>query len=303
MRIDGIVQPPFETTMMGVVKGVLDHFGRDLSPARVYGGSGHAFLVNVHEALCPSGPYCWNEAHMEPLLRNLGLGRTDLGFYHAGSPPEERAAVEAKLLDHLRSGRPCSLVNMEHQIVYGFEDGRFLTARPWSGNPDFPPGTLTPGDWTELGAEIHMNFFAYDPVEPADPAVTVRASLEYAVDVHRHPGKHQCEGYAVGPGAWDNWAAAAGEFGASHGNWWNGTVWGECRLRAAEYLDELAESLDGDAASRAGSLAAAYAGIAEQVAALADKELPADKKRAIALDVKSREEAAILGMEALLDVL
>ena len=117
MKIRNLTQPPFETTLMGVVKAVLDHYGHEVSDAFVYGGSGHAFLINVHEALCPSGPYCWNHGPMMPLLANLGVKRTDLGFYHRESPAEDRAAVEERLRDHLDRGRPCSLLNMDHQLV------------------------------------------------------------------------------------------------------------------------------------------------------------------------------------------
>ena len=50
---------PFETTLMGVLKGVADYFDIAVSDAWLFGGSGHAFLINIHEQLCPSGPYVW----------------------------------------------------------------------------------------------------------------------------------------------------------------------------------------------------------------------------------------------------
>ena len=45
---------------MGVVKGAMDYSGIKTSDARAFGGSGHAFLINVHRQLCPSGPHCWD---------------------------------------------------------------------------------------------------------------------------------------------------------------------------------------------------------------------------------------------------
>ena len=94
MKLENLSQGRLNTTMMGVVKAVLDFYHIDSSEAWAFGGSGHAFLINIHEQICPSGPYCWKYDVVQKLLRNLGLEMTDLGFFHQGSAPEERAAVE-----------------------------------------------------------------------------------------------------------------------------------------------------------------------------------------------------------------
>jgi hypothetical protein len=302
MKLD-ITQPPFETTLMGVVKAVLDHYDLGVSDATVYGGSGHAFLVNVHEALCPSSPYCWDYDGMYPLLANLGLGMTDLGFFHSGSPARDRAEVEAKLRDHLDAGRPCSLLNMDNQVVYGYDETAFLTARPWPKNPDYPPGTLTFTEWPELGEEVHVNFFVFEKGERADERTIHADSLRYAVGLWREPGRYQGKGYGIGPRAYDHWAAAAGEHGSSHGNWWNGTVWSECRAQAAAYLGEIAAKLEGTAAGVAEDLSARYGEIAAGLGEIAKKEQPADEKAALAREIEEREAAAIAKVEELVGLL
>lgn len=300
MKLD-ITQPPFETTLMGVVKAVLDYYDLGVSDATVYGGTGHAFVVNVHEALCPSSPYCWSYEGMHPLLANLGLTMSDLGFYHAGTPAEQRAELEEKLKSHLDAGRPCSLLNMDNQVIYGYGDGAFLTARPWPKNPDYPPGTLTFTEWTEFGDEVHASFFAFEKGDRADDRTILTDSLRYAVTLWRDPASYECEKYAIGPGAYENWVAAAEEHGGSHGNWWNGTVWGECRAQAAAYLGEAAAKLDGVAAGIAEDLSARYGEIAAGLGEIADKELPAEKKAALAGQLKEREGAAIDRVEELLE--
>ena len=50
-----LVQPPYDTGLVGVVKGALDHYGIDTAPAETFVLSGHAFVINIHEELCPSG--------------------------------------------------------------------------------------------------------------------------------------------------------------------------------------------------------------------------------------------------------
>ena len=163
---------PFNTTLMGVVRGVMDFFGRDMSTAWLYGATGHAFAVNVHEELCPSGPYCWNQEPFDRLLGHLGLTRTDLGFYHPGSPDEERAKVDAAVCAHLDNGLPCSLANMENQLILGYDETGFLTAQPWPGK-DFPQAHLTFGTWAEFEDEFHVNWFTWDQCEPVDDRTAV----------------------------------------------------------------------------------------------------------------------------------
>ena len=302
MKLD-IIQPPFETTLMGVIKAVLDFYGIEVSDAMAYGGSGHAFLINVHEALCPSSPYVWKYDGLYPALRRLGIDMTDLGFFHKDSPADERAVVEAKLKSHLDSGNPCSLANMDHQVVYGYDEKQFFTARPWPKNEKYPPGTLAFGDWTEFGNEVHVNFFTYRKLEKQDDTAVFMGSLEYAVDLFRSPDKYQFEKYRVGLKAYDNWAAAAKEYGGSHGNWWNGTVWAECRSRASEYMAEMAQTLEGEGRKLAQNLTSQYSDIAGLLSNIADKEMAPDKKAALAAELKQKEEAAITKVEQLARIL
>ena len=132
MVIEELCVPGFNTTLMGVVRGVASYYGLRASDAVLYGGSGHAFVINIHKELCPSGPYCWDPARFVGLLRNLGLERTDHGFFGAGSSPSARAAVEEVLRGELDRGMPCALLNMEDQLITGYDDTGFLTTQPWA---------------------------------------------------------------------------------------------------------------------------------------------------------------------------
>ena len=98
MKLKDVRQPPFNTSLMGVMRGVADYYGYGLSTPALYGGSGHAFLINVHDQLCPSGPYVWDRKPFFRLLRNRGLEVRELGFFTSASPTEEREAVEQAFL-------------------------------------------------------------------------------------------------------------------------------------------------------------------------------------------------------------
>ena len=196
-----------------------------------------------------------------------------------------------------------SLVNMENQLILGYDDQRFLTARPWPNCTDFPPGTLTFGTWAELGEEMHANFFQWRRSEPSDAPTRLRDALTHAVSLFREPRRHAFAGYGVGPDAYDLWLGALPEHGASHGNWWNATVWAECRQMASRYLAESAEDLAGASADRARRLADAYARVSDGLACAADRELPLTEKASLLQRLKADELAAIADVERLLQSL
>jgi hypothetical protein len=275
---------------MGVVRGAADYFGIELSTPMLYGLTGHAFVINIHQALCPSGPYCWNREPFYRLLANAGIEAESLGFYWNDGGAMPRAEVEAKLREALDAELPCFLVNMEYQLITGYDETGFLTAQPWAPRVDFPPQHLTFESWAELGQEVHMDFHILRPIVPAERSEGVLASLAYAQDLWANPTAHTSADYGIGPNAYTNWIQAVKDgHGASHGNWWNGTVWAECRQNAAAYLAELAPLLP-RSAGLAGELSASYAQVAEALGRASDKEL-ADADKIAVLERAAAVEA------------
>jgi hypothetical protein len=153
-----------------------------------------------------------------------------------------------------------------------------------------------------MGDEVHVSFFNFRPVAPADGATLVRDALAYAVAVFQQPRSSGGEPgqYAVGALAYDNWAKAVTAFGASHGNWWNATVWSECRAMASRFFGEMAEERGGPAGRSARELASMYEEIAAGMERASNKEMPAGEKAALILDLKSREAAAVEAIQAIL---
>jgi hypothetical protein len=292
MRIDDLAQPPLETSLLGVVRGAFDHYGIEASTPRLYGASGHAFVANIHEQLCPSGPYCWKAEGFERLLGNLGVVRKDLGSFHNGSTAEERAAVEADVREHLDRGVVCSVVNMDNQLIAGYDDDGLALVQPWADMP-VTPKHLTYGTWHEFGEEVHANFFAFERKDLVDARKVVHDSLAFAYDLYSHPYEHTTAPYGIGPDAYRNWIAAVKQgHGKTHGAWWNATVWSECRQMAGAYLEEIAVRFP-DAAEPARDLAARYATIAENLKRVSDKEMAADEKIAILEETAGLEREAV----------
>jgi hypothetical protein len=303
MKIEHLRMYPFSTTLMGVLKGVLDYYGIKTSDALAFGGSGHAFLINIHEQICPSGPYCWNYDTFYELVQKLGVEMTDLGFFHAGSSPDEKSRVEGKLKEYLDGGLPCSFCNMENQVIYGYARDKFLLARPWPKPMEITPATLTMGAWEEFGKEVHVNFFVFKKLAKKDDATIIRDSLRYAVELFRNPEKHSQAHYGIGPRAYDNWARAveAGH-GSSHGNWWNATVWSECRKMASRYFLEISGKTKGDVRAQANELGRNYKQISELLEKIGSKEMAAAEKVRIVGELKQQELNAVRRIEEFLKV-
>ena len=300
MIIDNLRMRPFNATLMGVLRGVVDYYGIAMSDAMLFGGSGHAFVMNIHETLCPSGPYCWNRDPFYRVVRNLGIEMRDEGFFWKETPTAERTRIEALLRESLDHGVPCSLVNMEYQLITGYDDTGFLTVQPWAPKVDFPPAHLTFGSWAEMGDEVHVNFFTHPRCDAAGEHALIAASLAYAVDLYRNPTAHSEAPYSVGAGAYARWInAVRNGHGAEHGAWWNGTVWAECRQQASAYLAESAPRLPGqyEIATR---LSAAYAQIAGALLQVSDRALDSMAKVALLEQAAAIESAAIEQIEQLM---
>lgn len=291
-RLANLKQPPLNTTMMGVLKSAADYYGLGLSEPMIYGLSGHGFLINIHSQLCPSGPYCWKRENAQPLIRNMGLKMTDLGFFGKGTNDEARAGVERKLREALDKGIPCSLVNMENQIIDGYDATGFFTAQPWAPHAKFPPARLSFGTWQEFGEEIHVNFYTIENTKPIDRQQAILASLEFAVDMFRNPAKHSSRDYAVGPLAYDNWIAAIPASGLSHGNWWNATVWSECRQMAARYFTEIGKA-NAPVAALCSQLNVEYLKIADNLLMASEKTMDPETRTRLLKETKQLESSAI----------
>ena len=140
-----------------------------------------------------------------------------------------------------------------------------------------------------------MDFHVLHRCEPAEPCKAVLDSLRYAVDVWRTPPAGHPH-YGMGPNGYANWRGAveAGH-GASHGSWWNGVVWAECRARAADFLREASSLMP--VPDAAPGIADGYAVIASALERCADKEQDAATKLSLLTEAERREEACVAAIE------
>lgn len=237
MKFENLSMKPFSTTLLGVVQGVAAHYALPWSDAHLFGATGMALRLNVERSLCPSGPYCWNMDEFLVLLENLGIRMQAIGECFGKDLPQQ-AKLNDLVRKELDAGNPCSLLNMENQLIPGHDDSVFFTWQPWPDNSVFPPATLTFSDWHELGDEIHLMFYTFRKFTPAPLAVQARGALLHFKSMLENGTVN--DGYASGLKAWDAWKRAVEEDrAAGHGNWWNAMVWGECRQFGKIWLSDL----------------------------------------------------------------
>ena len=304
MKLENLKMPPFNTSLMGVIKGVFDYYGIKVSNAMLFGGSGHAFLMNIHEVICPSGPYCWKYSKFFELVKNLGVEIIDLGFFDKNHTTEDRNKVEQQLREHLDAGMPGLSQNMENQTILGYENDQFLLAQPWNVECEYTPPTLTFKTWEEFGNEIHASFLAFKKVEPKDEAVIIRESLRYALDLFKNPENYSFEKYTIGAEAYDIWIKALEQGNAhAHGNWWNGMVWSECRNMASLYFAEIAEKYKDEVSKLAQDVSAQYKDISKLLEQISDKEMESAQKIPLLKQAKEKEETAVKKIEQFLNLL
>ncbi|MCK5037048.1 MAG: hypothetical protein KAS73_14225 [Candidatus Sabulitectum sp.] len=290
MNMD-ITQAPFNSSLMGVIRGVADYFDIDLSTPSLYGRTGHAFFMNIHEAICPSGPYCWNIDPFIALLENCGIRMKKHGFFSSESSLEERNTLEKAILTELEKGNPCSVLNMDYQLITGSDGSGFLCTQPWECK--HPLAHLSFGSWDEWEDEIHACFYSFEKIDLPDPLFAVRKSLEYAKDLNENPSGYTMEPYKCGVAGYDVWLKGVKKgYGAEHGNWWNGTVWSECRKQGALYFGEIAGAYS-ISSLVAVKLQDMYTGISDILLRVSDRKLSKTKKIEYLKEARELEEEVL----------
>jgi hypothetical protein len=237
---------------MGCIKGCLEYLGIDISDAWLYGGTGHAFVINLHKEVCPSGPTAWKTMKLFELGRNLGY-RLDSVFGFKGQ--DDFSVLQERAWEHARQaidqGRPCygwELEIPEFYVVYGYDDGEDDGA---AGYYYSGPGCIEgkgPKPWQELGDTGIgvLELYSVWPGEFADDATTVKQALTFALEIADNSGEWSSEDYRAGPEGFENWIRALQQGKASDmGTRYNAGVWLECRENAVGFLQEARKRLAG----------------------------------------------------------
>jgi len=238
----GLEWKPAWISHMGCHHGCADYLGLGISRAWIFGGTGHAFALNIHEVLCPSGPTAWKTDPVDHLAANIGYLVEGVSGHVSQRDFEARQRIAWALVTGcIDTEVPCygwELAIPEWYVITGYDDDGYYYSGPGADESKMPLAASEIAR-TEIGWLAVKCVVRTPPV--ADEQI-LRDAIDFALD--NAEGKHLHEGYASGPAAFELWAAAldsgkANRFGAGY----NGECWRECRQMAVEFLREAKERI------------------------------------------------------------
>lgn len=219
--------------------------GMGVSRAWLYGSTGFAFALNIHEVICPSGPTAWNTRRCLELAANIGLPTRRI---QAHKSQEDFAAVREQAFAAAKAAidedRPCVLWEAdipEWYTVVGYDRMHLL----FLGEGDVKPIHHLKLADTDIG---WLNLWLPEVAAPADDRQIVRDALKFALD--HAAGRYAFENYKAGLAGYDLWIAALQRVpvmqevkATAFGQGYNAQCWAECRQMAAAFLKEAKQRL------------------------------------------------------------
>jgi hypothetical protein len=269
-ELENLRWKPRWVSHLGCVAGCLDYLGMDVSDAWLFGATGHAFILNIHNVVCPSGPTAWNTEMLKKLGANVGYetrgliaSRGDADF------DEKRQLIWENTKLAIDNGLPTygwELAIPEYYVVCGYDDVGYYYSGP------LEEGVAGPKPWRELGeSDIGvLEMYSIIKGEAADDRATIRDALAFALAFAEGPDKWVWPEYEAGIAGFDKWIKAL-EDGTAHdlGAAYNAAVWHECRELAVGFLKEAQERL-GEPAAAFDEAIGQYEAVAENLKKVAE---------------------------------
>jgi hypothetical protein len=298
---------------MGCLIGCLDYLGLDVSDAWLYGATGHAFVLNMHPEVCPSGPTAWESTMLFELAPNIGYTIDGVAGHRSQGGFEQ---LKERAWQHVRrsidTGLPCyawELDMAEYYLIYGYDEVGYHFSGP---SDDGPKG---PKPWLELG-ETGIGLVEAYRVQgghAVEDAPAVQAALSAAIKHARGADEWIFPEYRSGLAGYDLWISALERGQASAaGMAYNAAVWAECREYAPQFLREASERLPAHSAllERA---AGKYALVASHLAEVSQqypfsfdlglRPLPVDERSCEAAEaLRAARQAEAGGLQTLAEI-
>jgi hypothetical protein len=237
---------PAWLTWVASATGCLRALGIDCDLVDVAGMSTYAFVMCVHEELCPSGPTVFNWGDL-PIGINL-LGRSTLCYQSTDCHTEETANDRTRahcryayelVEKEVAEGRPCVIWGTyvpEFGIAIGVEDGKYhVKSFKEVLKQEQPP---IPYDGINAPGGPYVLAFP-TPTVYADKVSIDRFALGRAY--RQLTSKSEHSKYSYGLEAYDWWIEALEANRAdAFGNAYNAQCWSEAKEFAKEFLKRIA---------------------------------------------------------------
>ncbi|MBM3240173.1 hypothetical protein FJZ31_28140 [Candidatus Poribacteria bacterium] len=249
-KLNGLEMSKRYIAHIGCIESCLGYLGVKISTPWIYGGTGHAFINNIPEDLCPSGPTAWNTDMLFQLAPNLGykvegikVSKEDAGENFSEKQKEVWDMVRASINQSL----PCygfQLNSPDFYVINGYDDTGYFYLR----NPLYYGSCEGHLEWQKLGT-CDVEVLEVYSVKTCDPAPIEKAVKDAFIMVLKHgKSKKRLAGdkWVTGLDGLLVWANALEAGNAMiDGNAYNTICWHECREMAVEFLKEAKIRLDG----------------------------------------------------------
>lgn len=242
--LEGIRYPSEHAVLhIACLKGCLDYLGAGLSYPWLCGGTGHAFIINIHAEVDVQGTNDWDPQMLFELAPNLG--------YRCSGLRDEVPSLEGQLAAQQKKGRdliqryidqghPCygfcvDPANPDYSPIRGYDDQGYYFTHIGTDGPSGPIAWEKLGtmwiDWVEVyGVEL---------CERASDEVVVREALRMALRFAEGPAewiRPKAQSGTAAFAAWADYLETGDALLLHHG--WNLQVWQDCRETAVEFLTE-----------------------------------------------------------------
>ena len=261
---------------LGCIKGCLGYLGIDVSWPWLYGGTAHAFAINIDEAVDVAGVTAWNAQMLFDLAPNLGYAVDGLSVWkhEAGDAyPERQRQAWDLVRAAIDRGLPCYGWELKAPygdwwVITGYDDvGYYYDG--WEAGGPLP--------WNRLGDQFVplLEVHSVGPHEPAPDDVVVAQALRMALKHAANPPEWIEPRSRSGPAAYEHWAGflEAGTAKRDH-HTYNAQVWLECREMAVAFLHEVQTRLPGRCDALIDEAAGHYALVRDRLQALLELHPP-----------------------------
>ncbi|MBS1250963.1 MAG: hypothetical protein MAG431_02562 [Chloroflexi bacterium] len=314
-KLENLAWSPKWVSHLGAVQGCLEYLDIEISDAWLYGGTGHAFLINIHEEVCPSGPTAWATMMLFEGGKNLGYDFD--GVFAWKHEPIDFAHFQEQAWEFTKNaiddGFPLygwELDTPEFYVIYGYDQIGYYYSGPGAS------GNIDPKPWNELGdTDIGLiEIYSIKPGEPQTDQVVVRSALENALKHASNPKDWIYEKYASGLKGYDFWISALESGQANRfGMCYNAAVWHECRALGVEFLEEARTRLVGRAGKAFTEGIEQYQVVADRLKKVSESFpwTPEDNETTLPLDeqcqetiiwLKEARKAEAAGLDALEEI-
>ncbi|MFX0042481.1 MAG: winged helix-turn-helix domain-containing protein [Candidatus Hodarchaeota archaeon] len=219
--------------------GCLEYLGINISMPWLFGITGHAFIINIADHICPSGPTAWKNNMIRDLVQNVGASVEEFCADREDPDYEKKLKYAWDFVrSSIRDNNPCYGWQIgdvsEYYIIYGYDNNGYY----YKGY--FQEEGAGPKSWKEIGQMFIKMYSVKKDTTTVDIPTQVKKALKMVLKHSKNPDdwiyKPKYSSGLIGFDRWIKWVenGKAEQFGQAY----NSQVWAECRQEAVKFLQE-----------------------------------------------------------------